>query len=529
MTELITTIIAATVYPEYVRINRRGTIKLNKGNHTLEISKLPLSINPDSLRASIYGAASPRLLSAQVKRVLYPDLPTDPLQKLGIEIEKMKDDLKRLEVKLELIKQNRNILDKLADQVDTYATALAAGEKTVEQQLDYFAKLRKQAEKLDDEMFTLQTTQRQLTQQLEKSSKELEQYLNSRPHECYTASIDVEVFSHAEMTIEISYVASEAGWKPVYDLRLLEKAYSPSLEVSYLADVTQNTGETWDEISLTLSTARPALTSTLPELEPWYINPPEPIYPVATLGIEPQLLPADMTKEPLAVNIPGTFLGRKGERHDDMAALVTTVGTSVSYLIPNPVTIPSDGAPHKVNVAHFPLAPVVDYVSTPKLANAVYRRAKADNKSPYTLLPGQANILISDEYVGSTQLELTVPEGKIEIYLGNDSRLKVERELKRREIDRRLLGGKTHLAYGYEITVESMLPYSANLTVYDQIPTPRYAEIKVKLESAEPKPTDQSGLNQLIWSLALDPKEKRTIRFDFSVEIPQDLKVIGLP
>lgn len=529
MTELMTTITAATVYPELVRINRRGSVKLNKGTHTLEILKLPLSINPDSLRASIYGAGNPRLLSARVKRDIFPELPSDPARNLESEIENMQDELKRLDARIELIKQNRLILDKLADQVATYATALASGEKTVEQQLDYFEKLRKQAENLDDEIFALQNKQRQVNQQLDKSSKELEQYNVTRPHECYTASIDVESFSHSEMTIEVSYVASEAGWKPVYDLRLLEKAGTPTLEVSYLADVTQNTGEAWDEISLTLSTARPALTSTLPELTPWFINPPEPIYPVAPLGLGPQALSSELAKEQLPVNVLNTRLSRKPERPEEKAALVTTVGTSVSYLIPNPVAIPPDGVSHKVNISRFTLTPEVDYISTPKLVNAVYRRAKVINNSPYTLLPGDANILIGDEYVGTTQLALTVPEGIIELHLGNDNRLKVERELKRREVDKHLIGGKTLLAYGYEINIESMLPSRANLTLYDQIPVPRYAEIKVKLESADPKPIEQSGLNQLIWTFALEPKEKRTIQFDFSVESPQDLKIIGLP
>jgi uncharacterized protein (TIGR02231 family) len=529
MTELITTIIAATVYPENARVIRRGSIKLNPGAHTIEVPKLPLELNPVSLRASIYGAGSPHLLGAQVKRILYTDQPSDPMRNLEDEIEKMQDELKRLDVKTELIKQNRIILDKLADQVDIYATALSAGDKTVEQQLEFFDKLRKQAEVLDDEIFTIQIKQRQVNQQLDRSSKELEQLHNTRPHECYTAIMDVEVFSKGEMTIEVSYVVSQAGWKPVYDLRLLEKAGTPSLEVSCLADVTQNTGETWEEVSLTLSTAHPALTPTLPALDPWYINPPEPFYPVGSLALETQALSPNVAKDQLPNIIINAPLGQKGGTSQELSTLVTAIGTSVSYIIPNAITVPTDGAPHKVTIARFPLTPVLDYVSTPKLANAVFRRAKVDNNSPYTLLPGEANIIISDEYVGSTQLKLTVPEGKIELYLGNENRLKVERELKRRDIDKRLIGGKTHLEYGYEIKLESMLPSKANITLYDQIPVPRYAEIKVKLESADPAPTEQSSLNQLVWSLSLLPKEKRTVRFDFSVESPQDLKIIGLP
>ncbi len=111
MTELITAIFAATVYPEFVRINRRGSVKLSKGTHSLGLSELPLSINPDSLRASIYGAGNPRLMSVQVKRVPSPDYSSDPARNLAHEIENLQDELKRLEAKIDLIRKNKGATD----------------------------------------------------------------------------------------------------------------------------------------------------------------------------------------------------------------------------------------------------------------------------------------------------------------------------------------------------------------------------------------------------------------------------------
>lgn len=529
MTELTTTIVAATVYPDRVRLTRRGSIKLNTGIHTVEIPELPLSLNPNSLRASVYGSASARLLGVQVKRIFYTDQPLDSVRNLEEEIEKKQDELNRLDAKAELIKQDHAILEKLAGQVATYATAIAAGEMTVEQQLEFFGKLRDQAEKLNDETLSIQINHRQVNRLLDRLNKELEQIQNARPHERYAAIIDVELLSASDLTIEVSYLVSGAGWKPLYDLRLLEKEGNPTLEISYLADVTQNTGEAWENVSITLSTARPALTYTLPELEPWYIHPPEPIYPVARLGVSPQVFPSMDANAKYPVSIPAARVEQLEEKGEEVTALVNNTGTSVSYVIPNAITIPPDGAPHKVNIARYSLTPVLDYVSTPKVAQAVFRRAKVENTSPYTLLPGEANILIIDEFIGTTQLELTVPGGGIELYLGNDNRLKVERELKRRDIDKRAISGRRHLVYGYEIKLENMLPNRANLTLYDQIPVPRNEDIKVKLESADPRLTEQTELNQLIWSFSLEPKEKRTVRFDFSIDSPQTMKIIGLP
>jgi uncharacterized protein (TIGR02231 family) len=527
MTELTTTIVAAIVYPDRVRLTRRGSIKLNPGTHTLEICELPLSLNPDSLRASVYGSTNARLLGVQVNRIFYTDQPSDTVRNLEDEIEKKQDELNALDVNTELIKQNRTTLDKLAGQVATYATAFAAGEMTVEQQLAFFGKLRKQAEKLNDETLTIQINHRQVNRLLDKLTKELEQIKNTRPHERYTASIDIELLSASDLTIELSYLVSGAGWKPLYDLRLLEKEGSSTLEISYLANVTQNTGEAWEDVSLTLSTANPAQTSTLPELEPWYIHPPEPIYPVARLAVSPQAFPSMEASAKLPV--PAAHMEIREEIAEEATALVNTAGAAVSYVVQNAVTIPPDGSPHKVTIARFPLTPFLDYVSTPKLAQAVFRRAKVDNTSPYTLLPGEANILIIDEFVGTTELELTVPGEIIEVYLGSDNRLKVERELKRRETDKRVISGRRHLVFGYEIKLENMLPGKANLTLYDQIPVSRNEDIKVKLEAADPRLSDQTELNRLTWSFSLEPKEKRTVRFDFSIDSPQAMKIIGLP
>ena len=78
MTELTTTIVAVTIYPNRVRLTRRGLVKLKAGTHAIEIPGLPLSLNPDSLRASVYGSASARLLGVQVKRIFYSDKPSFP-------------------------------------------------------------------------------------------------------------------------------------------------------------------------------------------------------------------------------------------------------------------------------------------------------------------------------------------------------------------------------------------------------------------------------------------------------------------
>jgi uncharacterized protein (TIGR02231 family) len=232
------------------------------------------------------------------------------------------------------------------------------------------------------------------------------------------------------------------------------------------------------------------------------------------------------------MSLMATKSGAEGvmvEEAEVALAAVDTSGAAVTYQVSGAVTVPADGAPHKVAVARFELEPELDYVTAPKLVEAVYRRAQVTNDSPYTLLPGPANLFAGDEFIGATEFELIAPQGKIELYLGPDDRVKVERELKRREVDKKLIGDKRRLQYAYEITLENLLPTEAKITLHDQIPVPRHEDVKVKLTSAEPEPKEQSKLNLLDWEFELAPGEKRVVGFGFSVEYPRDMRLAGLP
>jgi len=210
-------------------------------------------------------------------------------------------------------------------------------------------------------------------------------------------------------------------------------------------------------------------------------------------------------------------------------ATVESGGTAVSYRVPGGTSIPADGAPHKVFVAEMELPPRLDYVAAPRLLQAAYCRAKITNDSAYLLLPGPASLFAGEEYIGTTRIELTAPQGEIELYLGVDDRIKVERELLRRDTEKTLIGGKRRVRFAYEITVENLGASAAQLNLQDQIPVAGHEEIKVSLESVQPKPTRQDELNILEWDLTLAPKEKRQVRYDFSVAYPPEMQLIGLP
>jgi len=529
MIELQTTITAVAVYPDRARVTRSGTGVLEPGRHRLEIPELPLALNPASVRASARGTARARLLGVDVRRDFYVETPAERVRELEQRIEALQDEMNALDAQSELLKRERVTLSELAGQTEAYARGLAFGRTNAEAQMALLDSLRSRAEGLNAALLDLVVRRRNLERRLQKLQNELDQLRGAKGRERYTALIEVEVTQAGDLAVELSYIVSDAGWQPLYDMRLLEGGEKPTLEIGYLAQMTQRTGEDWPDVALTLSTARPALAETLPELDPWYIGP---VYAHERRRAPRMLKMAAPAAPPLEEMMVGAVLEAEAEAEAEaevVTATVETFGAAVTYQVPGTVTVPADGAPHKVAVACFQLTPALDYVTAPKLVAAAYRRAKVANDSPYTLLPGPVNLFAGDEFIGTTELELVAPQGEIELYLGADDRVRVERELKRREVDKRLIGDKRRLRYAYEIRLENLLPTEARVTLHDQIPVPRHEDIKVKLEFAEPRPTRQTELNLLDWELTLAPGEKRTVRFDFVVEHPREMGVVGLP
>jgi uncharacterized protein (TIGR02231 family) len=528
MPQLSTALTAVTVYPDRARLVRTGKVDLEPGLHALEVPDLPLQLDPDSVRAAARGTARARLQGVQVIRTFFTETPAEQVRELEAQVEAVQDSIRGLDARADLLQKQRANLEALAGKAEVFATALASGEMSVEAHLALLDSLRARAEALEAEGRTLGAEKREAQRRLEKLQNELNQRRSARPRQRYAASVEIEVLQPGELAVELSYVVSGAGWQPLYDLRLLEEGEQPVLELSYLAQVVQGTGEAWENVGLTLSTARPALAGRLPELDPWYVQPlppprPEPLPRFSEPGpVRMAAKSAPPAPEMLSAALPEADA-------EVVTAGVEASGAAVTYSVPVPVSVPTGAAPHKVLVARLSLPPDLDYVSAPKQVPAAYRRAKVRNDSPYLLLPGQANLFAGAEFVGATALELTAPQGEIELYLGVDDRLKIERELKRREVDKRFIGGRRRIAYGYEIKLENLLPVAARLSLHDQFPVSRHEEIKVRLETADPRTTRQTELNELEWDLTLSPGEKRLVRFDFTVEHPQGMEVVGLP
>lgn len=527
MIELSTTLTAATVFPDRARVTRVGRATVQPGLQKFALSQLPLALVPDSVRASGQGTARAKLVGVSTRLENFVETPSATARDLEQMIQATEDQDADLAAQTGVLEKEQKYLDGLAAQSEMYARGLALRDRKPEELAAIFGFVSDRSRILQTEVLKLTRERRDLAKERDRLKRELQQAQSARPKQRYSATVEVEVLTAGELVLELTYVVQNTRWQPLYDLRLV----GATLEVTYLAQVTQNTGEAWSDIDLTLSTARPALALLIPELAPWYIQPRMPPVVMQTARAKSA---GPMPAMPAAA--PARLVAAEAEPEalsfgmEADSAIVSESGASLTYHLPARADIPGNNDPRKVTVGVIGLRPDLDYVTAPKQEPVCYRRATLKNDSPYTLLPGPAQLFEGDEYLGATQLEFVAPQQTFELALGADERLRVERELAAREVDKAfLLGDRKRIRYAYTLKLENLRDTPQVVFVRDQLPVPRDEQIKVKLDSADPKATEHSDLNQLEWKLTLDRGAKQTIRFDFSVEFPKALEIIGLP
>lgn len=524
-TPLDAPIVAVTVYRDRARVNRQGRATLDAGLHRLVLAPLPQTLEEQSVRASGNGFHA-RILGAEVITQFHSETPDVDVAALQAELEALQDRERALQDSEELASQRSEFLRLLRDGgAGSFARGLAQGRAELDA-------VRALAEYVWVEEAAVQGRRRELAPQRRTLAREIQAVQARLAQSGNTLSLSrraiqvvVQVNAPTELTLDVSYVVGGAIWEPVYDLRLLDR----TVEVGYGALIRQHTGEAWPAVELTLSTARPAVSARIPELLPWYLDLPRPSPPAAAraaaapmpLGAPPPP-PAPYPAEPRTFEaLPAVGMAAPPPPIAAAEAAIAITGGTVTFQVEQPVAVPPDGTAHRTAITTLHFDAQLDYVSVPKLAAEAYLRARVTNASEATLLPGSAAIFHGDEFVGMTYLDTVAPGEEIELQLGADDRVKVERELVRRGVNRAFIGNVRRNTLAYAIKVTNLLPRQTHVVVYDQLPVARHEEIKVKLDDATPRPAETSDLGILKWDLTLPAGERQELQFSYTVEHPR--------
>ena len=82
--------------------------------------------------------------------------------------------------------------------------------------------------------------------------------------------VNVEASRAAEGKLLLSYWMNNAGWNPSYNARVSD--ITEPLKLEYQAMVYQNTGESWEDVGLSIATGTPSKNRSKPQLQPWSLD-----------------------------------------------------------------------------------------------------------------------------------------------------------------------------------------------------------------------------------------------------------------
>ncbi|HET9140193.1 mucoidy inhibitor MuiA family protein [Actinophytocola sp.] len=503
-----------TVYPGQARITRRGTVSAAAGEQRVRLGGLPLGLRPDSVRVNGRGPAT--VLGVDVLAEHHPRSPDATVDELEKRRETLQGRLAELDDEATVLGAREQLIESLVRR------AAAAFARTLTESGDT-DRVAATGDALAAQLAAVLAARRELADrrrdvqlELDAVGRRLHELLAQQTPDRLAVAVDLDMARDGEIELEISYLVDSARWESRYDVRL----HDEQLTLTWFGLITQHSGEDWPECDLRLSTARPASAVTVPELDPWYLDRHEvTVYRTRSMdAVAGAPMPA----------APGMALAQAAPERAAVATATVEQGVTAAVYTPaRRIAVPSDGSPHRTTVTVAELSARLDHVTVPLKGPEAYLRATAVNSSEHTLRPGPAAIFHETEFVGTTRLEPWAPGEEVELALGVDDRVRVERELVRRAAGKAVLGGTRRHEAAYRITVGNYGPRRANVTVVDQIPVSRDDAIVVREVQLDPKPAEQSDLGEVTWKLELDPGATAELTLGFRVDVAKGVRLAG--
>ena len=329
--------------------------------------------------------------------------------------------------------------------------------------------------------------------------------------------------------IDLTYLASNAGWTPLYDIR--SEAASGKISLTYKAQVRQQTGLDWNDVKLSISTNNPYANKTKPELSPWYID-----YQAYRKDLDEKAKMRGALGEAPAVNSmmynSGFAYSQQSVEDDEIAltpeAFTTVVQQLISaeFKIDLNYSIASDNQVRMVLVKQSELNTSFRYYAVPKLDPGVYLVAQMTKLDELQLVPAKANIFFDGTYIGETYIDPTTMDDTLNLSLGKDPNIIVKRTLLKDQSKERIIQDKKERNFAYSIEVRNLKSSEIDLVIQDQVPLTTNPEITIE-KSIIGKGTLDEKTGLVEWKLKLKARENQSFDYEFKVRHPTD-KVVQI-
>ena len=570
---------AVIIYSSHARVERTiGVTEGEIGLRSIRIGPLPASI----IDASIEVSGSPNLSAAsvQVQRNRGEPVESEQTQAKRILLKERKDQLLVLQREDAALKRMRSrfaeLLPELGDEHDganlmdlTHWAGL----------LDLVQQGMAGAASSSATLAPRIREAKNLHQQAREELANLEQIGN---RERAMIHVGLQDLSGKGGAIRVRYLIPQASWQPHYEIDVNSSA--GSLQIRAFAVVGQATGEDWPEVPVRFSTSTPERGSGIPELASLVIGreryldqdafnkdfagyssgdiPGREMDLGVRLSLDPQETAgklgevyefkrnqlawySDRDSETgtisegasLASEKKGLRSGRlksdgnlyKSQRYRGQLPSNSNRGFLRIFSSVKPEAIPSDGQQHRLLYSVKNLEFDEERTCAPELSTAVFRRVIASLSGSDPLLSGSVSVFLDADYLGQAWIETTAPGEDLELNLGVDGQVVVERIQRDSEDEVGLFSKAKIYQTDLQLKVTNFHDEMVQVLIRERIPFTESESLKIRVDrtKSDPLPTgldSKSGL--LSWEVDLAAGITESIEFIWSIEAPLDVELM---
>ena len=517
----------ANVYYGYgAELTHTTKASVQNGSQEIVVENISNTIDPNTIQISV-----PENLVLLSYRF---NTKTVVLTKANPAIKLVEDSIKQFQKMLAAATNEGTItadlLDKTSRLIETYSSSPNKNLTTAEliKLLDFYTN---KVQSYRNALYSIQTRKENLTEQLTELNTRI-YYLrqeNGGNASKIVGEMILQVMAQQVITadIGISYFTQRAGWIPTYDMRV--KSIDNSFKLAYKAAVTQTTGLDWKQVKLTLSTSNPNQGNVYPVLNPLFLQmySPQVYKEMATRSAAANYNRAQSIQK---VELDAVVTSANvNEEKDDVSDYLTLNESQLntSFEIDLPYDIPSDGKSYSVAIKEEKLNATYKHYAVPKLDKDAFLLAEISNWENLDLLPGDANIIMDNVYLGKSFIDPNTTMDTLNLSLGRDKRMAVKRVLVKEFSKSKVKGDTKTETFTYEITVRNNKSKEASMLLKDQFPISKMKDVVVKLEEKGDAEVNEE-LGTLNWKISLKPGESKKYKFSYSVTYPKDQKIANL-
>lgn len=252
-----------TVFTNGAQVERTHSMNLMAGEQIVTFTGLSPYTDVKSMQIKAHGKLT-------VLGVNYRTIHPDSLQRIKqlreaeLKVKQTNDKEREVKSQLEVVNAQLEMLKTNCSTGNRTAVTPLANIKELN---DYYAQqmleLKKKAISIDQELVKLAEIR-------EKQQKTADSIAHLKLKTITEAELKLQVPQAGKVDFTLTYYVKNAGWYPTYDIR--SEGVSQPLQLSYKANMFQNTKEEWKNIPVTLSSANPNRSNIAPELRTYWLD-----------------------------------------------------------------------------------------------------------------------------------------------------------------------------------------------------------------------------------------------------------------